>query len=422
MNHFVYVVSFDLIRSGEPPISYAVGSLIASLSDRQAFPYQLRNMSFQLLQPSGNRQAVQSEIDAFIEKVVSESVHAIAIGAYVWAEREVQYLIKRLREAGFHDRIILGGYQISYDDASLLDSHYPSVDVFISGYAEDSLFQAIMAPASALQKIYSDTPNFQHLPSPYSSGVIPVVAGQKMIRTETRRGCPYRCTFCAHRDLTQNKVYQIAIERKVSEFELFQARSVGKINILDPIFDSGPASQELIKELIAMRFKPQIALQARFEMLRQKAGVKLLDKLSCLNVKLEFGLQTAVEAESVLINRRNDLQAAEDALKLVQERDIPLEVSLIYGLPGQTYDSFAQSIDWLQSRGVKDIKAWPLMLLRGTELQHQKQSLSLQEERIDDEGFGIPVVTQSYSYSRSDWERMHRLASELATGFDERIQ
>jgi coproporphyrinogen III oxidase-like Fe-S oxidoreductase len=87
------------------------------------------------------------------------------------------------------------------------------------------------------------------------------------------------------------------------------------------------------------------------------------------------------------------------------------EVSLIYGLPGQTIDSFKRSIDFVQSRGCKTIKAYPLMLLRGTELYHEKEKWDIKEEATGE--FAIPVVTSSNSFTRHDWEQMNDIANNL---------
>lgn len=76
-----------------------------------------------------------------------------------------------------------------------------------------------------------------------------------------------------------------------------------------------------------------------------------------------------------------------------RSRGISYEVSLIYGLPGQTLDSFQRGIDHLQRKGCTVIKAWPMMLLPGTKLCDQKEQWGMEEEPIGE--FRIPVVTSS---------------------------
>ena len=95
----------------------------------------------------------------------------------------------------------------------------------------------------------------------------------------------------------------------------------------------------------------------------------------------------------------------------MNQRKISYEVSLIYGLPNQTVDSFKRSIDFLLNQGCREITAWPLMLLKGTPLFYEKNKWGLREEIIGD--FNIPVVTSSSSFDRNDWLKMQKIAHSL---------
>lgn len=90
---------------------------------------------------------------------------------------------------------------------------------------------------------------------------------------------------------------------------------------------------------------------------------------------------------------------------------MPFEVSLIYGLPTQTLASFQETVRWCQDRGVPVLKAFPLMLLRGTDLDRQRDTWRLVESIGP-----IPVVVESDSFTRSEWEQMRDLAERLVDG------
>ena len=55
-----------------------------------------------------------------------------------------------------------------------------------------------------------------------------------MIRLETKRGCPYRCNFCAHRDLTKNRMHKFELERTFKELALIKQKEIHRVNVLDP--------------------------------------------------------------------------------------------------------------------------------------------------------------------------------------------
>lgn len=89
---------------------------------------------------------------------------------------------------------------------------------------------------------------------------------------------------------------------------------------------------------------------------------------------MEFGLQTIIENKCDIINRRNNVKMTSEVLKKLNTANISYEVSLIYGLPMQTVGSFKKSVNFLKSNYCKNIVAYSLMLLKGTELYAKKMT------------------------------------------------
>lgn len=134
-----------------------------------------------------------------------------------------------------------------------------------------------------------------------------------------------------------------------------------------------------------------------------------LDVAQALRVRLEFGLQTIHPRESEAVQRRNHIDKVNQALCEVRRRNIDHEVSLIFGLPLQTLESFEASIRWCLERRVPVIKAFPLLLLRGTALEQERSRW-----HFVDSGGSMPMVTESSSFSYPDWLAMARLSEALA--------
>ncbi|MNZ85188.1 coproporphyrinogen III oxidase [compost metagenome] len=149
----------------------------------------------------------------------------------------------------------------------------------------------------------------------------------------------------------------------------------------------------------------QLSLQCRFE----TCGPEFLDALEGLNVTLEFGLQTTVPDEYRAIDRPNHMEIVRNAIRELHERQIDFEVSLIYGLPNQTLDSFRASVDWCIKQQVPRLRAWPLMLLRGTPLYEKKEYYGFKES-LDQR---IPIVVASNSFSETEHACMARIALAL---------
>ncbi len=406
----ILLLSFDLVSEGEPNISLSIASLLAYLKQDKRYgnEFMVSHIGFNMLD------FPHLQTNEIIEKIRNKhnlaEIDFIAIACYIWSEYLVNPLIKKLREKGFKKKIILGGYQISYANDIQLQRAYPDCQIFIKGYAEESLLKAIFQESSQRLTL-NEAPNFLKLPSPYLSGEIIVNYDQAKIRFETKRGCPYRCSFCAHRDLQRNKVYRHINEKITRELLFLKEKRIKKINVVDPVFNMGQEYLNILEKMVDLDIKSLITFQTRVENIKGTRGQQFLNLCSKLNVHLEFGLQTIHDKELNAINRRNNLSLLKETLKNLTNRGISFEASLIYGLPNQTIDSFKASINFLQDNECEIIKAFPLMLLRGTELYNERKKWQFKEDVIGE--FNIPVVVSSRSFDRYEWELMKKLANSL---------
>jgi radical SAM superfamily enzyme YgiQ (UPF0313 family) len=406
----VLLISFDIIRKGEPNVSLAIGSLLSYLKASEYYlkKFVIEHQSFNLYEQA------PLKVDSIINEITSRynlrDINIIAISCYVWSDRIVNDLIRELRINGFCGKIILGGNQISYSDK--VEEKYPDCQVFISGYGEDSLLRAICDETTPVKKIkLSDPPDFERLPSPYLSNTILLNENQEKIRFETKRGCEYNCKFCAHKDLLGNQIYHHSIDRIYNELSYFKDKSVKKINFVDPTFNSGGGYLEVLKYCNDISLDAILTLQVRHENINGKRGDEFLELCNSLNVVLEFGLQSIIQDELSILGRNTNLRKIETFIEKLYLKSIPFEASLIYGIPGQTIESFQKSIDFLIKLGCKNIKAFGLMLLTGTELWSKRDELECSETC---EGrFDIPYVTSSGSFTREDWKAMREIARNL---------
>jgi len=190
------------------------------------------------------------------------------------------------------------------------------------------------------------------------------------------------------------------------EIAAFAAGRVRRIAVLDPIFHENPdRAVGLLHEIRRAGVRAQLSLQGRFELVDEA----FLDAVSALPVVLEFGLQTVHEREASAIKRPNRMDRVSLVIDRLRARMIPFEVSLIYGLPLQTAESFAESVKWCLERGVPRVRAWPMMLLRGTPLYIERERWGF----VESVGERIPIVVASGTFSQDDHARMAALAAWL---------
>ena len=190
------------------------------------------------------------------------------------------------------------------------------------------------------------------------------------------------------------------------EMAAFADAGTGKITVLDPIFntDSGRAV-ELLGRMRETGIGAHLSLQCRFELVTDA----FLDAVEPLDATLEFGLQTVHDDEAGAVGRPNHMGSVERVIVKLNRRQMPYEVSLIYGLPFQTVKRFQDSVDWCLERRVPKVRAWPLMLLRGTPIHEEREKWGY----VESAGERIPIVVESRWFSRNEYSRMADIASGL---------
>ncbi|MBT9554541.1 MAG: radical SAM protein [Myxococcales bacterium] len=411
MSRRCILVALDWTRPGDPRIPLGHASLSAMLRSRGI------DVAEVCLPANHSSTSPALVVRAILDRVDrSESDVDVAIGAYVWNEPLVTALLPRLR-AVFSGRIILGGPQVTYATNELAQL-YPGVDLFVRGYAETALASIVGDPRAPLPKGVTRphepsrepaSGDLAELPSPYSTGALPLdfaPGERRLVRWETQRGCPYRCAFCQHRDPSPEftRIQRALADRLADEARRFVAAGAEQIAVLDPIFNLGAPAVRTLNLLRSVGFGGHLSLQCRFEALTDD----FLDALAGFDVCLEFGLQTIHDAEAHAVDRRNRIDVVEAAIERLHRRRIPYLVSLIYGLPLQTSSSFRSSVQFCLDRAVPSIRAFPLMLLRGTPLELRRHEWSLREN--DDL---IPAVIQSSTFTTAEWLAMSDLAAAL---------
>lgn len=426
----VTLLSLDWCRPKDPPISLGSASILVNLLSRgcnaNALPFNVNSPQFD------TNEVVQQIFD----QRPTEST-LLGVGAFVWNEYHLQTILSRLQRYNFPGSVLLGGPQISYTSTHP-QKYYPLADIFCRGYAEQAVYKLVTT--STIDEPFPDivgivykglpdlklqaTCDLETLPSPYLLGVLPP---QTFMRWETQRGCPFRCSFCQHREshlATKGlqKRRSFGINRLIEESKWMSQNAVTDVAILDPTFNSGPNYLKVMDALIDSNYGGKVSLQCRFEMIKNE----FLERVVKLNdigatVTLEFGLQTIIPNEAKAINRPNRIKKVEEVIKQLHYLKISFEVSLIFGLPLQTLESFKQSVNFCLENKVPVIKAWPLMLLRGTPLDslEMREKYQLKErnicasEEIDRVQVNIPHVVESSTFNENEWKKMAEIANTL---------
>jgi radical SAM superfamily enzyme YgiQ (UPF0313 family) len=184
---------------------------------------------------------------------------------------------------------------------------------------------------------------------------------------KTSFGCPYNCSFCFCKEITDGKYFTRDMEDVMDELE---GISEEEIYIVDDDFLHSPKRLDLfINSLKARNINKKYLVYGRADFI-----VENEDLLSRLK---DSGLQAVIVGiESVRSQDLKDYQKGttkeinEKAIKILQNLDIELYATLIIPLDFTKRD-FNQLTEWLKTLNVRFVNLQPLTPLPGTDIFHQ---------------------------------------------------
>ncbi len=391
----VLFITFDYHFTNKPKKSVAVATLESYLKNKM----KLINIDVFSFNMNESDSIYFSQMQQLTEQLSSEYDY-ICVGMYAWSMSYMNNLLILIEDASSFAKIICGGYEVNSMNINRLQISYSQVDHFIIGFAEEALYKLINNEIQS--KVVSIDVNNNDIPKIYSNHIIDVKKGST-VSLETKRGCPYNCSFCSYKGNDHRKITKHNLDKIKVELKYLDQVGVEKVNIIDPIFTL-KNYKSLLMYLIEINFKPTLSIQAKFEVLNNEMirDKMLIDMLSKLNVVLEFGLQSINGKTLRSIERVNDLSVVQTIIHKLNDLNIKYEVSVIRGLPGETLDSFIDLLNFLDEISCKNYIVYQLTLLSNTKLCNQVDEFGLQYVTVN----GLDFVISSNSYTYKDYLKM----------------
>ena len=322
---------------------------------------------------------------------------------YVW-NLELSYeVIRQAKGRAPRAVVVMGGPNYPADAAGqrAFLERYPLIDFYVYKEGEApflELLQALRAVAldaaelkqrrALLPAVHylvggdlvapAPTPRQRDLdayPSPYLSGLLDKFFARTDLAPliQTKRGCPFACTFCVEGDAYYTKLASATTSRVRAELEYIARRMHGGppvLYIADSNFGMYAHDLEICDVLGDIR--DVFGWPATIEVSTGKnRKERVLDAVKRTRGAMRFGpalqttdLQTLRNIKRSNISEGVLLEMASAAADLDQRS----YTELILGLPGETMTSHLRSIRAAMQAGMQRIKMYPLVLLPGTEM------------------------------------------------------
>ncbi len=366
-----------------------------------------------------------------VEAILARQPWLVGFTCYLWNIDRTLWVAQRLKERCPDLRIVLGGPEITADNAWVL--RHTAVDYAAIGEGEQTftdLLQSLLrdeAPTSTLDGLFVGAtmrsqvatgelvvpfrrplPSLNPISSPYLSGILDA-ADEKTLFLETIRGCVFKCKFCYY-PKSYDALYFVDEEKIIANLRHARERGADEVVLLDPTLNQRKNFDEFLRLLARENPDRQFTYfgELRAEGITPQTA-RLLREANFTEV--EVGLQSVDPLAMDLMDRKNNLRAFERGVQAMLDAGIEVKIDLIIGLPGDTAESVRRGYRYLVDRGLYTrIQVFQLAILPGTAFRQEAPQLGLRyQDRTPYYVLETPTL---------DLATMHELMAEAQDVFD----
>ncbi len=303
----------------------------------------------------------------------STAVQIIGFGVYIWNVQQTGQVIALLKAQRPDVKIVLGGPEVSHE---LEDQPLVALaDFVVTGWGDVSFPQLCRAlvhgPRPLMKVIAGVQPPLDEIAFPYAHYSDNDLA-QRVLYVEASRGCPFKCEFCL--SALDKTAWAFDLDAFIAELDALYLRGARTFKFVDRTFNLKIDASVRILEFFLERLaeQPLEPLFVHFELVPDQLPERLKECIAQFPegvLQFEVGVQSLNPEVQLAISRRQDSAKTQANVQwLTQKSHAHVHADLIFGLPGESWESFARGFDTLWSWGPHEIQLGVLKRLRGTPL------------------------------------------------------
>lgn len=302
----------------------------------------------------------------------TDRVQIIGFGVYIWNVTQTLEVLRLLKTQRPDIKLVIGGPEVSHevDQQEIVRV----ADHLITGWGDVSfskLCRALLYGPQPLMKIMAgEQPPLDQIIFPYQEYTDDDLA-HRLLYVEASRGCPFRCEFCL--SSLDKTARAFNLDAFLAQMQLLYERGARNFKFVDRTFNLKIDASLRILQFFLDRLPTggaQDGLFVHFEVIPDHLPPRLkalIEQFPPGVLQLEVGVQSFNVAVQQLISRKQDNEQTEANLRwLRQSSNAHLHADLIFALPSESLESFADGFDRLHALKPHEIQLGILKRLRGT--------------------------------------------------------
>ena len=333
-----------------------------------------------------------------VKQILKEQPDILGCSVYIWNYDLISESSKLIKEAIPNIYIIWGGPQVSFNSQETIEKN-PCVDVIVCGSGE-TIFKMILnaklktndlstIPSITYRNTNKDIinnigfiqENLSEHPSPFQTNTINLNDGKThSVFIESSRGCIFHCGYCMWKGNHGKNLNLFPIEYVLKNIEIiYNNPNVKAVVFTDAcIFYTPDRAKIIIDKIASCKCKIPTVLTLDIAFLNENM-INDLQKLNLSYQKFHFGMQSINQLTLELMNRHLGPDTITKKINLLRKIDPTAEISfdIIFGLPGDNYKFFTDTIEFALSLSPIKINFSPLLILPGSPYWFDKEKLGL---------------------------------------------
>jgi len=313
-----------------------------------------------------------------VEQILAEKPTIVGFGVYIWNIIETTNVVSLLKVIAPEVIIVLGGPEVSYEsDQQLI---VQSSDYVLTGEADISFYELCKdiindnAPTTKINK--SKPVDLKDLEMPYQYYSDEDLKN-RLLYVEASRGCPFKCEFCLSSLDTKANPYELTSFLK--QMEVLYQRGARNFKFIDRTFNLDIATSLQIMQFFLDRMTDDLYLH--FEVVPDHLPRKLKEMLALFpenTLQFEIGIQTFdQEVQANISRKQNNPKSKQNLIWLKENTTAHIHADLIFGLPGETFETFKDSFDQLYACKPHEIQMGILKRLKGSPIIRHTENFDL---------------------------------------------
>ncbi len=313
-----------------------------------------------------------------VEQILACKPTIVGFGVYIWNIVETTNVVSLLKVIAPEVKVVLGGPEVSYESEQ--QAIVQASDYVLTGEADISFYelcQDLINNNPPENKILKSKPvDLKDLEMPYQYYSDEDLKN-RLLYVEASRGCPFKCEFCLSSLDTKSNPYELTVFLK--QMQTLYQRGARNFKFIDRTFNLDINTSLQIMQFFLDRMSDDLYLH--FEVVPDHLPRKLKEMLAQFpegSLQFEVGIQTFnQEVQANISRKQNNAKSKQNLIWLKQNTTAHIHADLIFGLPGETFESFKDSFNQLYECHPHEIQMGILKRLKGSPIIRHTETFDL---------------------------------------------